>query len=991
LQWLIGIEDDGLVLVDRKDIVNPEPEVRDANALQLTAGHISCPGCEISPTAEYEITVDWTAGSFDERSGGFIETTNRMYFRKLAGDEVQCYVGELTDNLTVDINSSGYTTLKMIGNGDIYVDGVWQGNTVGNDEGGTTIPAITDTGGGFFVGAQYGTAGSPINFSTMKVVKVKINGQNQMPLSTGYGTTAHSTEGIDALLTENIFNLNPYPLDDLREVVHPDIYIFDEPWNGWTHWMVYTPYPDSNNAFENPSIEVSNNGIDWQAPEGVTNPLVPKPSGQAHAFSSDPELIYETTTDTLNIIYRTSFDTPSAQELLLLTSSDGVNWSGPTQILEVDDADEKLASPTIVWTGSEYFMITHTTTPDTWPYRTAPSLSGPWSDDGICSVLNRPDVLWHQKMRIVDGKFRMLAQLGGSGGGALWWLESDDGINWDFDEGEQVTTGGNYRSTFWPIGTESNRSFRMWLGVPSDWQFLYTKWGAYGEFGAITNGSWITDDNALSNNHLDGFTLGGIKADVADSYFDTGIVDLYEIGAGEKIKIRYKANTDSAGNYVICGRDNSDSFYCNTTIGNVDFWFGGVRLRSPHPEDKDFIAECIYDNGTMSLSVAGGTPITDTTTPNTDTTSLGLLRSPAVGNSLKGTVYWVEIEINDILVSSFYPTPTGEMVDRVTGVVYSKSGTAALATELLPALVSEGNSADGLPTTNPGGYVHNGSECSLIQRGAKSVVSDGSGQYIDMGYVYDENTVYTTTIYEDFKDETDNRIGGSSASRMYLRGTAGVYQVVIGPLTSDNITITPAGIPFTVAMHGNGDVYVDGVKDPTGTGANASANTVGTLGILGLGSGSIQAKTAQGRTTVHQSGVLVRDMVPLPDGEFLDQVNNVIYSNDGTGTLVSDTSVFGGATIWGDGVSTWVKVTYADLLAHVSGAQNTWLKWIKSGSACLIKEDAQYDTGDEFAPAENDRNERYFTQGTCGAGFAALRDVGGELILDVGGNVIYTA
>jgi hypothetical protein len=57
----------------------------------------------------------------------------------------------------------------------------------------------------------------------------------------------------------------------------------------------------------------------------------------------------------------------------------------------------------------------------------------------------------------------------------------------------------------------------------------------------------------------------------------------------------------------------------------------------------------------------------------------------------------------------------------------------------------------------------------------------------------------------------------------------------------------------------------------------------------------------------------------------------------------------------------------------------------------VVAETGQYDSFRDFTAAENDKNERYFKQGTCGDGFAALRDVGDDLILDVDDFVIYTA
>ena len=86
----------------------------------------------------------------------------------------------------------------------------------------------------------------------------------------------------------------------------------------------------------------------------------------------------------------------------------------------------------------------------------------------------------------------------------------------------------------------------------------------------------------------------------------------------------------------------------------------------------------------------------------------------------------------------------------------------------------------------------------------------------------------------------------------------------------------------------------------------------------------------------------------------------------------------------------YVGLDYPFFLAHPSGSGGLWLKLAKP-DACVVAESGQYDSFREFTAAENDKTERYFKQGDCGAGFAALRDVDGELILDVGGNVIYTA
>jgi hypothetical protein len=137
----------------------------------------------------------------------------------------------------------------------------------------------------------------------------------------------------------------------------------------------------------------------------------------------------------------------------------------------------------------------------------------------------------------------------------------------------------------------------------------------------------------------------------------------------------------------------------------------------------------------------------------------------------------------------------------------------------------------------------------------------------------------------------------------------------------------------------------------------------------------------------------------LPDG-LTDVFGNTIlnpggYVHNGSECSLiqtdTDETVFGGVCFYTADAATWDKKTEAQYLAHPSGSLNLWLRWLEIGGVCILKEAVQYDVTREFTPAENDKNERYFRQGTCGAGFAALRDVNGDLILDVGGNVIYTA
>lgn len=115
-----------------------------------------------------------------------------------------------------------------------------------------------------------------------------------------------------------------------------------------------------------------------------------------------------------------------------------------------------------------------------------------------------------------------------------------------------------------------------------------------------------------------------------------------------------------------------------------------------------------------------------------------------------------------------------------------------------------------------------------------------------------------------------------------------------------------------------------------------------------------------------------------------NQAENLTNQTDG------DTAVFGGVSAWGDGAS-WTPLSFASMQTHLSGDLGLWIKWGSVNGVCVILEWAQYDIAKVWTPSEVKQMERWAKQGTCGAGFSALRDVNGELVLDSGGEPIFTA
>jgi len=94
------------------------------------------------------------------------------------------------------------------------------------------------------------------------------------------------------------------------QAVHPSVIDFKTEygivtWGEFRYWMVLTPYPNFNSAFENPSLLVSKDGLNWISPPDIKNPLASKPLGSISGnYNSDPELVYDPDQNTLILYWR---------------------------------------------------------------------------------------------------------------------------------------------------------------------------------------------------------------------------------------------------------------------------------------------------------------------------------------------------------------------------------------------------------------------------------------------------------------------------------------------------------------------------------------------------------------------------------------------------------------------------------------------------------------------------------------------------------------
>lgn len=141
-------------------------------------------------------------------------------------------------------------------------------------------------------------------------------------------------------LSETPIDVRATTYETSGELVHPDAFVFSHEWNGRRRWFAGTPYPAGNAVFENPSIFITNNGIDWEPPPGLTNPLA-VPVGTARL--SDPDLSYDPVGKSLLLYFR---EYGTTDRLFVRRSRDGTNWD--PQIELFSGPKNSLISPAVV-------------------------------------------------------------------------------------------------------------------------------------------------------------------------------------------------------------------------------------------------------------------------------------------------------------------------------------------------------------------------------------------------------------------------------------------------------------------------------------------------------------------------------------------------------------------------------------------------------------------------------------------------------------------
>ncbi|MEO7996462.1 MAG: hypothetical protein ABI852_03395 [Gemmatimonadaceae bacterium] len=148
--------------------------------------------------------------------------------------------------------------------------------------------------------------------------------------------------------------LRPQTYEYSRETVHPDFVRTPSGWGAYSEHLALTPYPNSMNAVENPSMFVSRLGYRWFPQAGMKNPVVAPAGPPGAAYLSDPDVVYVPQSRELWLYYR---QVDSKNRVLLVRSADGTDWSEPVQVVEVKN--HQAISPSVVRKdATSWFMWT---------------------------------------------------------------------------------------------------------------------------------------------------------------------------------------------------------------------------------------------------------------------------------------------------------------------------------------------------------------------------------------------------------------------------------------------------------------------------------------------------------------------------------------------------------------------------------------------------------------------------------------------------------
>ena len=129
--------------------------------------------------------------------------------------------------------------------------------------------------------------------------------------------TQKTFDPIKSLPLGKFFRLDIPTYDGSGQAVHPSLLMRSETPR---FILSFTPYTDTDDRVENPSVVISDDGLNFREEKKGLNPLVPAPEKD---HNDDPDLFYSN--GKYSILYLETMR-PEKQSLILLESADRIHW-----------------------------------------------------------------------------------------------------------------------------------------------------------------------------------------------------------------------------------------------------------------------------------------------------------------------------------------------------------------------------------------------------------------------------------------------------------------------------------------------------------------------------------------------------------------------------------------------------------------------------------------------------------------------------------------
>ncbi len=149
---------------------------------------------------------------------------------------------------------------------------------------------------------------------------------------------------IAALPADTLLSISTY--DGSGQAVHPDIILSNN-----IFYLAITPYPFSNDSYENPCLYSSIDGLEFNP--CVSNPLVKTPK---NGHNSDPDIFIDNS-GILNICYRESISN-DADNIILLKNKGNLRFRSSTILhYPIIDPKNRVLSPSITYYQDQYYLF----------------------------------------------------------------------------------------------------------------------------------------------------------------------------------------------------------------------------------------------------------------------------------------------------------------------------------------------------------------------------------------------------------------------------------------------------------------------------------------------------------------------------------------------------------------------------------------------------------------------------------------------------------